>query len=173
MKKIAICTAAFLALGLLISGTAGAGGVKQDICHVKGNGDVILISTSENAVSAHLAHGDFLPGDIIDGQFACDDCTTVEVEEVVSNELSFSSTGWGGWSCPTGTFAVDCSVDVDPGPVAQILIWEPGASESGGVTYPNTPFSYTYTPPETGCIVQNGGVGQKIFITVTCADSCE
>ena len=40
---------------------AGKGQPKQDICHVKGNGDFIIINVAAPAVPAHLAHGDHLP----------------------------------------------------------------------------------------------------------------
>lgn len=34
---------------------------KVDVCHSKGNGSVVMISVSINALPAHLDHGDFEP----------------------------------------------------------------------------------------------------------------
>ena len=36
---------------------------KVDICHVTGNGKYVFINVSGNALPAHLAHGDSLPGE--------------------------------------------------------------------------------------------------------------
>ena len=48
-----------------LSGTAEAksskSSAKSDVCHVTGNGSTNLLSVSQNAVSAHLSHGDNLP----------------------------------------------------------------------------------------------------------------
>ena len=42
------------------NGVAHAGGGRVDICHVRGDGNPpIPISVAEDAVPAHLAHGDF------------------------------------------------------------------------------------------------------------------
>jgi hypothetical protein len=43
-------------------GGPGGGGVKVDVCHLTGSvkNPVVLINISENAVQAHLDHGDFL-----------------------------------------------------------------------------------------------------------------
>src|SRR3990167_3929402 len=40
---------------------------KIDVCHVEGNGSFHLINVSGNALSAHLAHGDAQPGDLVPG----------------------------------------------------------------------------------------------------------
>jgi predicted ribosomally synthesized peptide with SipW-like signal peptide len=88
-----------------------------------------------------------------------------------SSVLNFSSTGWGGWSCPTPDhpYVVSATNNCTQ-PVTQYL-WQPGAS-AGGVNYPNTPFGYTYTPPEEGSIVQNGGgTGQSCQIILQCSDT--
>jgi hypothetical protein len=80
---------------------------------------------------------------------------------VVSNTLNFGPTGWGGWSDPTKGEVVTCfvrNVGSGEGDLAQLVRWVPGASVTAGgstYTYPNTPFGYTYTPPETGYIAQN------------------
>jgi hypothetical protein len=103
------------------------------------------------------------------------DCGEVPATQtVISSALNYSSTGWGGWSCPAGTEIVSASVATASDgtgtpsyPIASLTLWEPGASV-GGATYPNTPFGYTYTPPEEGAIVQNGGTGQTLYIVLEC-----
>ncbi len=55
---------------------------KVDVCHVDGQGIYRLINVSANALPAHLAHGDALPGDVLPGdppqRFAAD-CTLEDV----------------------------------------------------------------------------------------------
>ena len=64
MKPLSICVLASLTLfSMSASAGRGKGAVKVDVCHLKGNGSYNLISVSENALSAHLGHGDVLPGD--------------------------------------------------------------------------------------------------------------
>jgi hypothetical protein len=91
-----------------------------------------------------------------------------DVITVESATMNFSPTGWAGWSCPSdhpyvvgGT--TNCTL-----PLTYSLAWEPGASVLG-FTYPTTPFGYTYTPPEEGWIVQNGGTSQSCKIYVDCS----
>jgi hypothetical protein len=91
-----------------------------------------------------------------------------ETVTVDSNPLSYGPTGWGGWSCPSDTTVVDCNVN--GASVAEVVQWKPGASTSGGVDYPNTPFGYTYPTGETGCIVQNDDDSETITITLTCEE---
>ncbi len=59
---------------------------KVDVCHRRGNETFIMINISSNALSAHLAHGDRLPGDEIPGQpdlrFG-DDCSIPGQEDLV------------------------------------------------------------------------------------------
>ena len=165
--RISIFSVALLALGMLLSGISFAADDKVDICHITGNGTYLLINVSENAMQAHLDHGDALPGDNIAGELLLDDCSLLEVTIVTSNLLKYGPTGWGGWSCPTGTTVFECNVNAGAS-IAQKILWIPGAT-TGAVNYPNTPFGYTYTPPETGCIVQNDNDGENIYITLTCA----
>jgi predicted ribosomally synthesized peptide with SipW-like signal peptide len=80
---------------------------------------------------------------------------------VLSDQLNYNgSGGWGGWSCPEGTSVVDGGYLPATADVAVSMKWAPGASYDG-TNYPNTPFGYNYhdtwTPPEEGWIVQDGG----------------
>ena len=155
-----VCAAA---VAMPLSGTAFAQteNDRVTICHAPpGNSDNLReITVSAKAVAAHLEKN---PDDT-EGP-----CGAVPVTSVT---LFFSSTGWGGWSCPSG-FGIYSATVQKPGggtpdyPVS-ITLWEPGAT-AGGVTYPSTPFGYTYTPPEEGAIVQNGGTGQSLQIVLTC-----
>lgn len=89
-----------------------------------------------------------------------------------SSSMRFSSTGWGGWSCPGGTVVVGGGYEPDPAyyPVAHSLAWKPGACVDS-VCWPNTPFGYTYSEGETGWIVQNGGEAQDLTVYAMCATS--
>jgi Putative metal-binding motif len=52
---------------LLVASVAAAGGNgqgKQDVCHVTGNGSIVVINVADAAVPAHLDHGDHLPFDV-------------------------------------------------------------------------------------------------------------
>jgi len=80
---------------------------------------------------------------------------------VVSSMLNFSSTGWGGWSCPAGMKVVGGTTDCTQ-PLAVSKAANPDDPQ-----YPAYPH-YTYTPPEEGWVVQNGGTGQSCKIYVDC-----
>lgn len=142
---------------------------KTKVCHNTGNGSFHLINVSGNALDKHIAHGDFVPGDHVpDMAFYVfgEDCSPeLDVVEVVSAPLYYSSTGWAGWSCPTGTQVFDAWVVGIT--AAQSALWKPGASLAGSV-YPNTPFGYTYTPPEEGFIAQADGTGGTAYIHLLC-----
>ncbi|KAA3654382.1 MAG: hypothetical protein DWQ10_17845 [Calditrichaeota bacterium] len=59
-------------------------GNKVDLCHMTGDGSFVIISVSQNAVDAHLAHGDkyAVAGDCSDcPQQDCDDGIVDEYEE--------------------------------------------------------------------------------------------
>jgi hypothetical protein len=82
MKKmsvwISISTTVLLVLVMLVSGIAVAQVAKVNVCHRTGNGTYRLISISERAVPAHLAHGDGLPGDPVprmEGKIFGPDCS--------------------------------------------------------------------------------------------------
>jgi hypothetical protein len=92
-----------------------------------------------------------------------------EIINVTSADLAFSSTGWGGWSCPVDhPYVVNATTNCVES-LTQYL-WEPGAT-TGSVNYPNTPFGYTYTPPEEGSIVQMGGTGETCNILLECSNA--
>lgn len=47
---------------------------KVDVCHLDENGEITLLNVSENALKAHLAHGDLLPDADGDGYTAIGSC---------------------------------------------------------------------------------------------------
>lgn len=51
------------------------GGGQVDMCHVNGKGEFSAIRISRSAISAHLAHGDYLPDADGDGYTAIGSCT--------------------------------------------------------------------------------------------------
>ncbi len=53
-------TLTLLTLMIAFAGTAAAG-PKVDVCHVTGSGSILTLNVSQNALPAHLNHGDFLP----------------------------------------------------------------------------------------------------------------
>jgi hypothetical protein len=163
-KKFVLLTVLSLVAVFLASGMVfAAPPEKVDICHREGNGSYHKINVSKNAEDAHLAHGDAHPGDPVPGMEGYEfdeDCNVVQALEtttVTSAVLNFSGTGWGGWSCPNVASHT-------------LYLWEPGAT-TGTVTYPNTPFGYTYGTGETGAIVQNGGTPQNAQIVLTCQEA--
>ncbi len=54
-------TTLVLALLLVLVSLPAFAGNKVDVCHVTGSGSVLTLNVSENAVPAHLGHGDYLP----------------------------------------------------------------------------------------------------------------
>jgi predicted ribosomally synthesized peptide with SipW-like signal peptide len=106
---------------------------------------------------------------ILATQFNEDPAPPADIITVTSANLNFSATGWGGWSCsvPDHPYVVSATTNC-AGSLTQYL-WEPGAT-TGSVNYPNTPFGYTYTPPEEGSIVQMGGTAQTCNIILQCSD---
>lgn len=83
-----------------------------------------------------------------------------------ANWLDFSSTGWAGWSCPTGTNVVGGGYISEPAG-ATVLISQ--AAKPGVGTYPTYPH-YTYTPPEEGWVVQNDKTPSRMRIYVDCKE---
>lgn len=80
--KIALLLTLSFAILLVATGLAAAAPApKVDICHKRGNGTYHLISVNENALQAHLAHGDALPGDPVpgmDGKVFDESCNIID-----------------------------------------------------------------------------------------------
>ena len=88
-------------------------------------------------------------------------------QRVESGAMQFGPNGWGGWSCPAGTHVVGGGYE--PFPAAfPVAISEAAKLPSLSGLYPVYPH-YTYTPPETGWVVQNGGTGQSLNVYALCA----
>ena len=71
-------------LGFAHPGTVDAESNKVDICHIDDQGNIHLISVNENAVPAHVNHGDFFPVEFFadadgdgfgDASISVEDCT--------------------------------------------------------------------------------------------------
>lgn len=98
-----------------------------------------------------------------------------DVIRVESPTFNFSDTGWAGWSCPSdhpyvvGGGSLTCTLPFGyEGPA------KPGAvtTTTPVYTYPNYPhyvYHDTWTPPEEGWVVQNGGAAQSCEIYVDCS----
>ena len=83
-----------------------------------------------------------------------------------SGSMNFSSTGWGGWSCPAGMNAVGGGTIDRTQPIGAEGIAKTAAI-IGGVSYPVFPH-YTFATGETGYVVQNGGTSQTMQVYVDC-----
>jgi hypothetical protein len=67
-KRLILSIALGLVASFLVAGLAFAEqATKVDVCHREGNGSYHLINISENALPAHLAHGDGLPDNPVPG----------------------------------------------------------------------------------------------------------
>lgn len=66
-KFLFLFTLCFSLLLLVTGLVSAAPAAKVDVCHGEGNGAYHLINVSENALPAHLAHGDGQPGDAVPG----------------------------------------------------------------------------------------------------------
>lgn len=95
-------------------------------------------------------------------------CASMNTVHVTSSALHYGPTGWAGWSCPANTTVVDGSLVVSGGDLASTFVWKTGAT-TGSVTYPNTPFGFTYGTNETGYIGQNDNdSGESIVLDFDC-----
>lgn len=93
--------------------------------------------------------------------------TTPQPVHVTSAPLQYGPNGWAGWSCPANTTVVPGTLLVSGGDLASTYAWKTGAT-TGSVTYPNTPFGYTYGASETGFIGQNDNDGESIVLSFDC-----
>jgi hypothetical protein len=74
--------------------------------------------------------------------------------------------GWGGWSCPIGTTAIDGGYLPENAVVGVHGIYKEGVT-IGTYTWPSFA-GYTYQAGESGFILQNGAVGQELSVFVLC-----
>jgi len=103
-------------------------------------------------------------------------CEPRETIRVWSSQLSFSSTGWGGWSCPaTHPDAVNAGVskvsgdEVAPDHPIEARVAEPGMPTFDGFDYPTFPH-HVYPGGEEGVAAHNGGTGQSAYLWVDCME---
>jgi hypothetical protein len=83
-------------------------GAKVDVCHVRGTGVISLLNIGEAALSAHIKHGDFLPG----SRLSCIhyDSTCLPQQEPVCQGLGSCDTSTyeeGKCLCSTGAVSLD------------------------------------------------------------------
>ena len=136
-----------------------------DVCHVNARDQwqAISVSASGNAVSAHLAHGDALPGDGVPGTAGYafdDDCVPVEI-----SALAFTPVEWSITldTHGAGIHTVFMIADVSPLAVDEVedlggrLVWEETEVELCGIS------------------IRGGGDGSLLigdgFQTTECADA--
>jgi hypothetical protein len=102
-----------LLLGLVPIGSVAAADKKVDVCHVNGQGLYHLINVSVNALPAHLAHGDGLPGAPVAGNpgknFTAD-CSVVEVRTLVDTV-----------TVPSGGSTVPSNISLESGATYELV----------------------------------------------------
>jgi hypothetical protein len=171
LVQIAVGTVAILVLGMLVSGTAFAkdrrgGTVKVQICHLNGFGTYNLLSVSQSALPAHLAHGDGLPGQIVGETYFGADCSATAGTQVEST-VNLDPFGWAYVTCPVlGSTVVRggyyAPVDTTAGDTLVSMAADPNAP-----SYPDYP-TYTFLADEVGWVVMNGSVAQTLSIYAVC-----
>jgi hypothetical protein len=67
LVRTVVLTASAVVVGLVSPGPSQAASPKVDVCHREGNGSFNLINIAYQAVQAHRAHGDALPGETVPG----------------------------------------------------------------------------------------------------------
>ncbi len=169
MKKRSVLRIIVTALAVLLPEIAfaqapAAKAGKVNVCHITGDGTYRLINISKNAEPAHIAHGDAVPGSVVGTKYVADDCSLKDTTRVESSPLSFGALGWGGWSCPAGTTVVGGGYEPAD---AVVLISEAAKEGSASGLYPVYPH-YTFTPPETGWVVQNSNTPQTLTVYALC-----
>jgi hypothetical protein len=137
---------------------------KVEVCHVTGNGSYQSINISKSAVQAHMDHGDAMPGSLVGNKYVNDDCGVEDTVRAESPSISFGALAWGGWSCPAGTTVVGGGYEPAE---ATVLVSEVAAPDSASGLYPKYPH-YTFVPPETGWVVQNGSSAQTLTVYAIC-----
>ncbi len=138
---------------------------KVDICHKTGNGTFILISISNNALTAHVKHGDAKPGSLVTGmpgKYFSKTCDVVQSVKVSTSPLVFGPNGWAGMSCPAGYTVI--SGGYEP---AGLTVAKSYAAVPGAPLYPVFPH-YTFSPGETGWVVQNINTSQTLSVYAIC-----
>lgn len=88
-------------------------------------------------------------------------CPVGLVQRIESSTFNFGPTGWAGWSCPAGTHIIGAENTC----TLPLTISQP--AKPGIPPYPNY-FHYTYTPPEEGWVLQNGGTSQSCKLIIYC-----
>lgn len=91
---IAALVAALIGM-TLVAAPADAKNEKVDVCHITGNGSFQLINVSENAVRAHVDHGDGLIGDPVPGMAGYafgEDCVPVRTALVTAYSTNAAGT---------------------------------------------------------------------------------
>ena len=109
---------------LMVPAVAASAGVKVDVCHAKGNGNLNLINISENAFEKHIKHGDAEmgdPGPGMDGYVFGANCLFVVANTApIAHDQTFTTTSakFGGTlsaTDPEGNALVDWTVQSSMG----------------------------------------------------------
>jgi hypothetical protein len=176
--KIALSTVMLLALGMLVSGAAfasargkanarGGGTVKVQICHLNGNGTYNVLTVSQSALPAHLAHGDGLPGAIVGEIGFQDDCTPVAATRVESPlPVLLDPFAWTYVSCPVGSTVVGGGYYAPENVTAADTLVSM-AADPNAPSYPVYP-PYSFGTDEVGWVVMNGSDAQTLTVYVLC-----
>jgi hypothetical protein len=114
------------------------------------------------AVAAAAVLGSASASTIVNSSTAMFDFTALPGYGVASSSIfNMSSSGWAGWSVPTGKVVLGATVTALGGQALSV-----SAPGMPGVAYPH----YTYGANEYGWVVRNGTVGQQVQVDVYYAD---
>lgn len=110
---------------------------KVTICHLTGNGQFKPITVSVNALPAHKAHGDYLPGD----EAYCYTCTHCDVNQIIQYEwesyfdadeltctIYTGATIWTDRISPDGNGRGISAIEFPSTGQKLVLSWLPGGS---------------------------------------------
>ena len=142
----------------LLGGQALGKPDKVDVCHITGNGGLNLINVRVNAVAAHRAHGDALPGELVPGSTTLvydENCTEVPG---IAIEKSTSDAG--------GTFE---DADTAPGPVlgfGAVVSWHYEVANTG-----NVPLTNVGVTDDKGVVVTCPRATLAVGESMTCTGS--
>lgn len=149
----ALAALAMIAVTLTAS-SADAAASKTLVCHVEGNGTAHVVAVSDQAVDAHVAHGDAMATTGVAG----DECSP-NAAPVASNWYL----GHLGWS---GSFNLNVAVTDDgPGPYSFYIV--PGSTTPGLIVeFGTTGSSYE------GWFLYNGAYGSFDWYVCDGLDAC-
>jgi hypothetical protein len=152
---------------------------KTDVCHVDGQGGAHVITVSQNALSSHLAHGDYAPSTgafVIPAGSTFTASSTWNAGFVASNAFDGSTaTEWNAGAHPTQWIEVDFGSPKVITGMSGIIDVVPDGFSNHDVTFDGAPaFSFTGNFVQGQTLTQTFATPQtvqKVRITTTVGES--